>query len=237
MEKDLYIFHPVTKLFNNAFENKQCTALTSKLSSKVSYPGSTPYNSSLTSYFSLQESTLSPSCIVTPTSTADVVAAVSILASSQEAGKQCTFAIRSGGHASFAGQANINSGVTLDLSSLNNITVSSDKTVTSIGPGTRWGQVYLLLDSMGLSVAGGRAAQVGVGGLSTGGEHPSPPLLFSCCLEILFLIYISKKQVEYPTFLLAKDFHATTSKTSRLSWPAAKSSMLTPIKTLIYGSR
>lgn len=48
-------------------------------------------------------------------------------------------------------------------------TAGSGYTV-SIGPGARWGQVYDYLAAKGVSVPGGRAASVGVGGLTLGGE-------------------------------------------------------------------
>lgn len=80
-----------------------------------------------------------------------------------------TFALRGGGHNPTAGSANINQGVTIDLRSLDGVEVSLDKTITSVGGGAVWGNVYSKLDSMGLMVAGGRVSNVGVGGLTLGG--------------------------------------------------------------------
>ena len=40
----------------------------------------------------------------------------------------------------------------------------------AIGPAARWGKVYTNLEKHGLTVAGGRAANVGVGGLVLGGK-------------------------------------------------------------------
>ena len=90
--------------------------------------------------------------------------AISILAQNK-----CSFAVRGGGHMSWAGAANIQDGVTIDLSAINQVNISADASITSIGGGARWEDVYLKLDAMGLAVAGGRVAQVGVGGLLTGG--------------------------------------------------------------------
>ena len=53
---------------------------------------------------------------------------------------------------------------------MNQFTVSSDKSVVSLGPGLRWGDVYNALDPYGLSVIGGRIPHVGVGGLILGGS-------------------------------------------------------------------
>lgn len=82
---------------------------------------------------------------------------------------QCKFAVKSGGHAAFSGASNIEDGVTIDLINLNQITVSADKTQTSIGPGNLWYNVYSKLDPLGLSVIGGRVSAIGVGGLTLGG--------------------------------------------------------------------
>ncbi|KAL2005432.1 hypothetical protein VTN00DRAFT_2643 [Thermoascus crustaceus] len=159
---------------NASLSGACCLALLSLLGSKVSFPGAQVYNSSLSSYFSQQESQLQPLCVFSPVTVEDVSVAVSALSSAAaaiDASKKssCQFAIRSGGHAPFAGAANIANGVTIDLRGLNTVEVSSDRSIASVGVGATWGDVYSKLDPLGLSVAGGRAAQVGVGGLTTGG--------------------------------------------------------------------
>ncbi|KAK6083806.1 FAD binding domain-containing protein [Seiridium cupressi] len=144
-----------------------CKALSVFLGDKVSYSCSTAYNSSITSYWSEQEAEIFPSCVVTPTSNEDVSVAVFILnIGSKIFPGQSNFAIRSGGHTPFAGAANINSGITIDLKNLNKINVCADKSVVEIGPGNRWGDVYSVLDEQGLAIPGGRVSIVGVGGLN-----------------------------------------------------------------------
>ena len=61
------------------------------------------------------------------------------------------------------------SGVTIDMTGISSVTVNADKTVASIGAGASWLDVYLYLDGLGVAVAGGRNAAVGVGGLTLGG--------------------------------------------------------------------
>lgn len=111
--------------------------------------------------------------MVAPTSTKDVSHAVyvlSLLGEKTSFKSECQFAIRGGGHTPWAGAANQARGVTIDLAGLNIVDVSPDKTVTGIGPGNRWINVYSQLDRLGLAVPGGRVSSVGVGGLVTGGE-------------------------------------------------------------------
>jgi FAD/FMN-containing dehydrogenase len=52
---------------------------------------------------------------------------------------------------------------------LNTISLDSKGTTASLGPGAKWGDVYNYLSLKGVSVAGSRAASVGVGGLTVGG--------------------------------------------------------------------
>ena len=140
----------------------------------MTYPGSSVYLSSLQSYFSAQEEQVSPACIVTPSNTKNVATAIKTLASIFRGNaSQGHFAIRGGGHTSTAGSANIEGGVTLDLRAIDGVVVNEEKTTASVGGGAIWGDVYMTLDAMNLSVSGGRVSGVGVGGLTTGGRCPS----------------------------------------------------------------
>lgn len=50
--------------------------------------------------------------------------------------------------------------------------MNSEGTIASIGGGATWIDAYLHLETLGLAVAGGRNAAVGVGGLTLGGDIP-----------------------------------------------------------------
>ncbi|KAK4164097.1 hypothetical protein QBC43DRAFT_318702 [Cladorrhinum sp. PSN259] len=142
-----------------------CLGLSLVLKDKVSFPGSLAYSASLGSYFSLQETSVQPRCIVSPQTVHDVSTAVRVLVTSG-----CQFAIRSGGHTSFAGAANIQGGVTIDLTALNSIVLGQgEPPVVSVGTGTTWGDVYSHLDTFHLSANGARAGGVGIGGMTIGG--------------------------------------------------------------------
>ncbi|RYP10560.1 hypothetical protein DL765_008064 [Monosporascus sp. GIB2] len=75
----------------------------------------------------------------------------------------------SGGHGTNHGYSNIDGGVTLDLTSLNNVDVLENGVTVSVGTGASWGDVYLVLDAHNRSLNGGRASDVGVGGFLSGG--------------------------------------------------------------------
>lgn len=47
----------------------------------------------------------------------------------------CPFAVKSGGHAAFAGASSIQDGILVNLKKMNQVVVSGDRGMTSIGPG------------------------------------------------------------------------------------------------------
>lgn len=152
----------------------QCTALSLVLPKKVFYPASTSYGSSSSSYWSKQEESLSPKCIVAPTTANEVATTVKTLTFLGKTGVLgCRFAIRGGGHTPWAGSANIDGGVTVDMRGIRDVTVNVDKSVASVGAGAIWGDVYREMDALNLTVVGGRGSSIGVGGLLTGGGFSS----------------------------------------------------------------
>ncbi|KAJ4372882.1 hypothetical protein N0V83_003173 [Neocucurbitaria cava] len=62
-----------------------------------------------------------------------------------------------------------NSGILLSSSNLTAISLSSDKSTVSVGPGNRWRDVYSYLKQSDLAAVGGRVGHVGVPGLLLGG--------------------------------------------------------------------
>lgn len=164
----------------------QCHQLEAVLGKAVFFPEQAAYNLSLSTYWSQQQQNVTPSCIVSPQNTQDVSKAIRVLSQYQEAGKSiiagCKFAIRGAGHTPWAGSANIDNGVTIDMTSISSVNLNHAKTVVSIGAGARWSAVYQVLDAVGVGVAGGRIADVGVGGLVTGGglSYFAPRYGFVC---------------------------------------------------------
>ncbi|KAI9374302.1 hypothetical protein BJX61DRAFT_540941 [Aspergillus egyptiacus] len=131
---------------------------------KVFTRDTSAYHDVTKSYWAAQQAEVSPMCIFVPSTDAEV--SFFVLASRA---MDCPFAARSGGHAAFAGASSSQGGMTVLFRDLNEITLSDDKSVVSIGPGNTWGQVYRALEPHGLAVVGGRMSDIGVGGLLTGG--------------------------------------------------------------------
>ncbi|KAM0133448.1 hypothetical protein ACHAP3_005974 [Botrytis cinerea] len=162
------------------------STLAKDLEGKVFQPGSDVYKDSLASYFTLQEAQLKPSFVITPTSTQDVAQALkSLRALNSQTEIQTKVAIRGGGHSPFAGSANINNGITIDLRKIDSVEVNESKNVVSVGGGAIWGTVYDKLDAMGLSVVGGHVYDVGVGGFTLGGGFSSFSPRYGMCCDMI----------------------------------------------------
>jgi FAD/FMN-containing dehydrogenase len=84
---------------------------------------------------------------------------------------QCHFAIKSGGHARYPGASNANGGVTIDLRRMNTVEIAENGMSAQVCAGSRWRDVYQILEAQGLAVVGGSVADVGVGGLTLGGMY------------------------------------------------------------------
>ncbi|KAJ4364605.1 hypothetical protein N0V83_009201 [Neocucurbitaria cava] len=148
-------------------DKSQCKALQDSGLTHVLYPGSEEYKARTASYWSVSAQ-LTPGCIVEPISTKEVSLAIKTL---NAAAKDCQFAVRSGGHTTWAGSNNIDNGLTIDLGRMNTTTYDAANSLAKIQPGNRWGGVYGALEPYGVTVAGGRASSVGVAGFLTGGGN------------------------------------------------------------------
>ncbi|KAL1606604.1 hypothetical protein SLS60_004009 [Paraconiothyrium brasiliense] len=113
------------------------------------------------------------------------------------ANQNCSFAIKSQGHAPAAGFANIDKGITIDLTGLNAVTTSEDASIAHVGTGASWLDVYAHLDSLNKTVAGGRNGGVGVGGLTLGGgiSYFSPQVGFTCDSATNFEIVLANGEL------------------------------------------
>ncbi|KAF1941899.1 FAD-binding domain-containing protein [Clathrospora elynae] len=171
-----------------------CSALSSDLPSILS-PSSPQYTIRTASYWS-RSAQLSPACIIQPRTTQDVSVVLATLRT-HPACSDTQFAVRSGGHMSWAGANNIDNGVTIDLGYLNGTTLDVKTRVARVQPGARWGGVYAVLDPLGVTVVGGRAAGVGVGGFLVGGGNSfySAQQGFACDTVVEFELVLGRGEI------------------------------------------
>ena len=168
----------------------ECLA-TAGLQPRTLFPSDDEYTARIESYW-CNSAKLQPACIVRPHCAAEVAAAVKALV---EAGQ--AFAVRSAGHGNWAGINNISGGVTVDLSRLNAVEYDAATEQAHIGPGARWKEVYERLDGHGRTVAGGRNAEVGVGGLLLGGGNTwyTPRVGFACDDVVAFDVVLADGRI------------------------------------------
>ncbi|KAI0127580.1 FAD binding domain-containing protein [Xylariales sp. AK1849] len=144
-----------------------CSALAQDetLNGKVIFPDDSIYDARLAAYYSANAA-LHPWCMVLPASTADVSKVAQVITK-----YQCPFGMRSGAHSAFKGSNGVENGITVDLGYLNTTTYDEQTSIASIQPGSNWGNAFTALDAYNVTVAGGRASVVGVGGFTTGGGY------------------------------------------------------------------
>lgn len=116
---------------------------------------------------------------------------------SHSACEDVDFAVKGGTHAPAAGFANIDEGITIDMSGLNSLGVNEDQSVAMVGAGNKWLDTYAYLEPMGKTVAGGRNGAVGVGGLTLGGgiSYYAPQVGWTCDTVVNFELVLASGEL------------------------------------------
>ncbi|KAL8337493.1 hypothetical protein RB601_006983 [Gaeumannomyces tritici] len=125
-----------------------------------------PYASELDEYWSRASADLKPACVVLPTSAQQVSEVVKALGAS---GNKDTFAVKAGGLSANDGHNSVRDGVLVSVRRLTEVRYDADKKLVRVGTGSRWTEVQRALDPHGVTVAGSRVGEVGVGGYMNGG--------------------------------------------------------------------
>ena len=147
--------------------------------------------------------------MVTPHDSQEAARAISILVSNCSESE--LFALKGRGHAPAAGFANIDSGVTIDTTSLTSIALSHDHSIVTIGAGATWLDAYAYLDPFNLTVAGGRNGAVGVGGLTLGGgiSYFSPQVGSTCDTVVNYEMVLASGELILADALFYQDLFRT----------------------------
>src|SRR5215208_1119169 len=82
--------------------------------------------------------------------------------------KGTPFRVRCGGH-SYEGYSTLDDGVVIDVTDMNQVSVSDDRKTAVIGAGGRLIDIYSALSAEGVAIPGGTCPPVGISGLTLGG--------------------------------------------------------------------
>ena len=82
--------------------------------------------------------------------------------------RRLPFRLRCGGH-SYEGYSTLDDAVIIDVTAMNTVNVSDDRTTAVIGAGGRLGDIYSELSASGVAIPGGTCPPVGISGLTLGG--------------------------------------------------------------------
>lgn len=164
----------------------QCSSLSSRpnIADKIYFSSTANYDDSMDVYWSVSAA-LDPWCIAMPTEAQDVSEIITVLVENS-----CRFGVKGGGHGFWNGSNSVSDGVTIDFGTsrldkkcptisqltrragfMNTTSYVASTKIASVSPGSHWQDVYSILSPQGVTVAGGRAGTVGVGGFVSGGGN------------------------------------------------------------------
>ncbi|KIW25670.1 uncharacterized protein PV07_08831 [Cladophialophora immunda] len=141
-----------------------CLLLSLICPSQMHQPGTPGYEHARASFWNQTQAEAVPAGIFQPETAAQVSLAIVVCRHTS-----CPFAVKSGGHGKWCGESSINGGLLIDLARMKQIQLSKHQSTVAVGPGNRWSDVYAALEPLGITVVGGRASGVGVGGFLLGG--------------------------------------------------------------------
>ena len=131
---------------------------------EVARPLQLAYISEQNEYWSESCTLLTPSCIIFPTTAAEVATVVGILKNNDE-----DFAVKSGGHNPNKYWSSVEDGPIISTARLDHVLLNQQTGVLQAGPGNRLDGLAAELDGTGWTFVGGRIGNTGIGGLILGG--------------------------------------------------------------------
>ncbi|KAJ5573885.1 uncharacterized protein N7459_008312 [Penicillium hispanicum] len=163
------------------------------------------FRKSINTYWAQQEREVVQAAIVQPRNAGDLAKVIAILKAEyntrstkpRQNFEDVLFAIRGGGQSPISGSASAKGGVLIDLALFREVTVADDRESVAVGAGNRWIDVYRVLDGKGLTVVGGRSADVGVAGLTLGGgmSYLTPRFGLACSNVLAYEVVLASGEI------------------------------------------
>ncbi|KAI8623851.1 FAD-binding domain-containing protein [Xylariaceae sp. FL1651] len=145
-----------------------CSIIASTTSIDVAYPLSLDYINEQNKYWSTSCISLAPSCILFPTSAAEVSVILQTI-NDPSATNPENFAVKSGGHNPNNGFSSVAGGPLISTARLDEAVLDANTGVLRMGPGNRLDEIAAKLQGSGWTFVGGRIGNTGTGGLILGG--------------------------------------------------------------------
>ncbi|KAI1277128.1 hypothetical protein F5Y07DRAFT_113986 [Xylaria sp. FL0933] len=141
-----------------------CSTIAANTNIDVAYPLDLDYISEQSKYWSTSCSALKPTCILFPTSAAEVSTIIQTINEGNE-----NFAIKSGGHNPNDHFSSVAGGPLISTARLDEAALDANTGVLRMGPGNRLDDIADKLQGSGWTFVGGRIGNTGTGGLMLGG--------------------------------------------------------------------
>ncbi|KAI0539966.1 hypothetical protein GGR58DRAFT_194095 [Xylaria digitata] len=141
-----------------------CSTIAKNTNVDVAYPLSLDYISEQNKYWSTSCIALKPSCILFPTSAAEVSVILQTINEGDE-----NFAVKSGGHNPNNYFSSVDGGPLISTARLDQAVLDTQTGVLRMGPGNRLDGIAEKLQGSGWTFVGGRIGNTGTGGLILGG--------------------------------------------------------------------
>jgi FAD/FMN-containing dehydrogenase len=159
----LILVHILSSLTSIVFADT-CSAIEALGTINVTRPLNLAYIYEQTQYWSISCSALAPSCIIFPSSAAQVATVVIFLADTTE-----KWAIKSGGHNPKNYFSSVEGGPLISTDLLGQAFLGHSTGIVDVGPGNRLDGIAAKLQGSGWTFVGGRIGNTGVGGFVLGG--------------------------------------------------------------------
>ncbi|KAL0565081.1 hypothetical protein V5O48_016952 [Marasmius crinis-equi] len=130
----------------------------------VAMPGDSEYSNGTHSAWNYHNTEFLPACIILPREASHVQEAIKTIYD-----REVNYAVQAGGHSAMKGWNNVQNGILILFTFMDDVTYDAKRDTITLLPGVRWGQAVSTLEPFGVAPVGGRVNDVGTGLLLGGG--------------------------------------------------------------------
>ncbi|KAF7329797.1 FAD-binding protein [Mycena kentingensis (nom. inval.)] len=167
---------PILASNNTQAAHHACNELKVTLGASIVQSSGPDYDYAASNAWNLENAEYTPTCIVFPSTSADVQTAMNAIFRARSA-----YAVQAGSHSAMKGWNTVQDGVLIIFSNMQNISYDAVADAITLEPGVHWHDAYVALEPYGVAPVGGRVGDVGTGLLLGGGlSWLSPAHGYAC---------------------------------------------------------